>query len=150
MRKYFSLKFHHAFYAQTIGESAACLLTAGDEHDYEKFYKIPLKSYWAGRVQTGHKSSLLTDAIKIPMHGVDIVSFITFNFYYYTARIIIIFMPISAKTLRWIRRKIRDKIILKDKLLTRTPKPLLHKPSYLKNSHIQILLNKSLYHEWLL
>ena len=60
------------------------------------------------------------------MHGVDIVSFITFNFYYYTARIIIIFMPISAKTLRRIRRKIRDKVILKDKLFTRTPNTLLH------------------------
>ena len=42
-------------------------------------------------------------------------------------------MPISAKTFRRIRRKIRDKVILKDKLFTRTPKPLLHKPSYLKN-----------------
>ena len=47
---FFHWSFIVPFYAQTIGESTACLLTAGDEHDYEKFYKIPLKSYWAGWV----------------------------------------------------------------------------------------------------
>ena len=91
---FFHWSFIVPFYAKTIGESTACLLTAGDEHDYEKFYKIPLKSYWAGRVMTknydekiirpysnlqvlstnGSKIFLpycVTDAIKFPMHGVD-------------------------------------------------------------------------------
>ena len=49
---FFHWSFIVLFYAQTIGESTACLLTAGDEHDYKNFYKIPLKSYWAGRVAT--------------------------------------------------------------------------------------------------
>ena len=49
---------------------------------------------------------LICRMIKSPMHGVDIVSFITFKFYYYTAGIIIILMPISAKALRRIRRVI--------------------------------------------
>ena len=47
---FFHWSFIVPFYDKTIGESTAFLLTAGDEHDYEKFYKIPLKSYWAGRV----------------------------------------------------------------------------------------------------
>ena len=37
--------------------------------------------------------------------------------------IIIIFMLISAKTLRWIRRKIRDKVILKVKHFMQNPNP---------------------------
>ena len=49
---FFHWSFIVPFYAKTIGESTAFLLTAGDEHDYEKFYKIPLKSYWAGRLTT--------------------------------------------------------------------------------------------------
>ena len=79
-----------------------------------------------------------------------LIFFISFIFYYYTAGIIVILMPISAKALRRIRIEIREKVILKDKHFMCTPKPLLHKPSYLKNSHIQILLNQSLYHGWLL